>query len=176
MYSRSAKALCLMQSKPCFRISPHFPVLCGDTASFRTAVLVEWLPPQSKHKLLVSIGLVPVEDVPRREIIVRRQSYGWRLPKYWPPPHPPHHPASIPRLWCAGRTDSLGGEGGWGFNILEDAKHSSVLYVCKSFLVYLISDSRAFCCRFTFSKTFKLFPKLFSSKSSLAGNMLSWQM
>jgi hypothetical protein len=29
-----------------------------------------------------------------------------------------------------GRTHSLGGEGGGGVNILEDAGHSSVLYIC----------------------------------------------
>jgi hypothetical protein len=36
-----------------------------------------------------------------------------------------------PRLWCGGRTHSLVGEGGWEVNILEDVRHSSVLYVCK---------------------------------------------
>jgi hypothetical protein len=30
-------------------------------------------------------------------------------------PHAPHRPASVyPRLWCGGRTHSLGGEGGEG--------------------------------------------------------------
>jgi hypothetical protein len=42
----------------------------------------------------------------------------------------------IPCRWCGGRTHSLGGEGGWGVNILEDVRHSSVLYVCK----YLVGD------------------------------------
>jgi hypothetical protein len=40
-----------------------------------------------------------------------------------PPPSPP------------GGEDTLAGwRGGWGVNILEDAKHSSVLYVCKYLL------------------------------------------
>jgi hypothetical protein len=38
-----------------------------------------------------------------------------------------------PRLWCGGRTHSLGGEG-VGVNILEDVRHTSVLYVCKYFV------------------------------------------
>jgi hypothetical protein len=32
------------------------------------------------------------------------------------------------RLWCGGRTHSL------GVNILEDARHCSVLYTCKYFV------------------------------------------
>jgi hypothetical protein len=35
------------------------------------------------------------------------------------------------RFWCGERTHSLDGEGGGGANILEDARHSSVLYICK---------------------------------------------
>ncbi len=46
----------------------------------------------------------------------------------YPPPPP------TPRLWCGGRTHSLGGEG-WGVNSSEDAKHCSVLYICKNFVV-----------------------------------------
>ncbi len=45
--------------------------------------------------------------------------------KYWPPP-PPHRLASVcnPNLcWV---------ERGWGVNILEDARHCSVLYICGS--------------------------------------------
>ncbi len=45
---------------------------------------------------------------------------------------------STPRLWCGGRTHSrgvsLGEGGGVGVNILEDARHSSVLYVCRYFV------------------------------------------
>jgi hypothetical protein len=36
---------------------------------------------------------------------------------------------------AGGRTHSLGGEEGGGVNILEDARHSSVLYVCKYFVL-----------------------------------------
>ncbi len=47
----------------------------------------------------------------------------------------PHRPASVylPPL-VRGRTHSLGGEGGGGVNILEDARYSSVLYICKYFV------------------------------------------
>ncbi len=38
-----------------------------------------------------------------------------------------------PRLWCGGRTHSLGGEG-VGVNSSEDARHCSVLYICKYFV------------------------------------------
>jgi hypothetical protein len=53
-------------------------------------------------------------------------------------PHPPH------RLWCGGWTHwthSLGGEGGGGVNILENARHSSVLYVCTYFVVQTLTYS-----------------------------------
>jgi hypothetical protein len=42
-----------------------------------------------------------------------------------------------PRLWCGGTTHSLGGEG-IGVNILEDARHCSVLYIRKCFVLYSI--------------------------------------
>jgi hypothetical protein len=47
-----------------------------------------------------------------------------------PPPSPPGECAG------GGRTHSPGGErgGGSGVNILEDVRHSSVLYVCKYFV------------------------------------------
>ncbi len=47
------------------------------------------------------------------------------------PPPPQSPPGEC--LWCGGRTHSLGGEG-VGVNILEDARHSSVLYICKYFV------------------------------------------
>ncbi len=50
---------------------------------------------------------------------------------------PPHRPASVyppPRLWCEGRTHSLGGEV-MGVNSSEDARHCYVLYICKYFVV-----------------------------------------
>jgi hypothetical protein len=40
-----------------------------------------------------------------------------------------------PRLWYGGMTHSLGGEVSGRSNFLEDAKHSSVLCICKYFVV-----------------------------------------
>ncbi len=38
--------------------------------------------------------------------------------------------------------DTLAGwRGGWGVNILEDARHSSVLYVCTYFVVQTLTNS-----------------------------------
>jgi hypothetical protein len=48
------------------------------------------------------------------EIIVRGQSYGWRLPKYCPPIPLTAQRKCTPRLWCGGRTHLPGGEGGVG--------------------------------------------------------------
>ncbi len=45
-------------------------------------------------------------------------------------PPPPHRPASVVR----GRTHSLGGEGVGGVNSSEDARHCSLLYICKYFM------------------------------------------
>jgi hypothetical protein len=40
-----------------------------------------------------------------------------------------------PRIWCGGRIHSLGGEGvGGGVKSSEDARHCSVLYICKYFV------------------------------------------
>jgi hypothetical protein len=49
---------------------------------------------------------------------------------------PPHRPASVsfPRPWCGVRPHSLGGEV-VGINCSEDARHCSVLYICKYFMV-----------------------------------------
>jgi hypothetical protein len=52
-------------------------------------------------------------------------------------PPPPQRPVSVcvsPRLWCGGRTHSLGG-GGWGFNSSEDARHCSVLLHVSTYFV-----------------------------------------
>ncbi len=67
---------------------------------------------------------------PQSDYTVRGQSYVWRLPKYWPPPR--HRPASVypPRL-VRGEEDTLAVWRGGGGDILEDARHSSVLYICK---------------------------------------------
>jgi hypothetical protein len=48
---------------------------------------------------------------------------------------PPHRPASVyPPTFGAGGGHTRWVERGWGVNILEDARHSSVLYICKSFV------------------------------------------
>ncbi len=54
-------------------------------------------------------------------------------------PPPPQRPANVypPRLWCGGRTHLLV-ERGWGINNSEDARHYSVLCLCKYFVVYSI--------------------------------------
>ncbi len=50
-------------------------------------------------------------------------------------PPPPHCPASVyPPPLVRGRTHSLGGEGGRGVNIFEDARHCSVVYIRKYFV------------------------------------------
>ncbi len=55
--------------------------------------------------------------------------------KYWPPP--PHRPASVypPAFGAGGGHTRWVERGGGGSNILEDARHSSVLYICKYFVV-----------------------------------------
>jgi hypothetical protein len=51
-------------------------------------------------------------------------------------PHPPHRPASVyPPPLVRGEDTLARGRGGWGVNILEDVRHSSVLYVCKYFVL-----------------------------------------
>ena len=52
-------------------------------------------------------------------------------------PHPPHCLASVylPPL-VRGEDILARRRGGWGVNILEDVRRSSVLYVCKSFVLY----------------------------------------
>ncbi len=47
-----------------------------------------------------------------------------------PPPSPPSE--------VRGEDTLTRGRGGWGVNILEDARHSSVLYVCKYFVHLVI--------------------------------------
>ncbi len=52
-----------------------------------------------------------------------------------PPPPFTARRVCAPRGWCEGRTHSLGGEGGGGS---EDARHSSILYTRKYFVVLCI--------------------------------------
>ncbi len=57
-------------------------------------------------------------------------------------PHPPHRPASVyPPPLVRGRPHSLGGIGGWGSIVLEDARHSSVFYICKYFVTLTIQEA-----------------------------------
>ncbi len=52
-------------------------------------------------------------------------------------PHPPHRPARVyPPPLVRGEDTLAGSRGGWGVNTLEDARHSSVLYICKYFVVH----------------------------------------
>jgi hypothetical protein len=55
------------------------------------------------------------------------------------PPPPPSSPAGecvvYPLPLVRGEDTLAGRRGGWGVNILEDARHSSVLYICKYFVV-----------------------------------------
>jgi hypothetical protein len=55
-------------------------------------------------------------------------------------PPPPDRPASVyPPPLVRGEDTLAGWRGGWGVNILEDARHSSVLYVCKYFVLMVIA-------------------------------------
>jgi hypothetical protein len=56
-----------------------------------------------------------------------------------PPPAPPHRPSNVtppPPAFGAGGGHTRWVERGWGVNILEDARHCSVLYICKYFVVH----------------------------------------
>ncbi len=83
---------------------------------------------------------VPVERLYRK-----RPSKCLASSKIWT-----HHPLTagecvLPRLWCGGRIHSLGEEGGGGVNILDDARHSCVLYICKYFVPASINMSTTLC-------------------------------
>jgi hypothetical protein len=50
-----------------------------------------------------------------------------------------------PRLWCGGRTHSLGGKGvGGQYFGRRHARHCSVLYICKYFVVAPVYDSTVY--------------------------------
>jgi hypothetical protein len=58
-------------------------------------------------------------------------------------PPPPHCPASVyPLAYGAGGGHTRWVERGVGANILEDARHSSVLYMCNYFVVYTFSSNK----------------------------------
>jgi hypothetical protein len=57
-------------------------------------------------------------------------------------PPPPHRPASVyPPAFGAGGGHTRWVEREWGVNSSEDARHCSVLYICKSFVVNSIAHS-----------------------------------
>jgi hypothetical protein len=52
-----------------------------------------------------------------------------------PPPSPPAFVYPPPLVW--GEDTLAGGRRGWGVNILEDARHSSVLYIRTYFVTFI---------------------------------------
>jgi hypothetical protein len=53
-------------------------------------------------------------------------------------PNPPLRPASVyPPTLLRGEDTLAGWGGGWGVNILEDARHSSVLYLYRILFAFL---------------------------------------
>ncbi len=53
---------------------------------------------------------------------------------------PPHRPASVyPPVFGAGVGHTRWVERGWRVNSSEDARHCSVLYICKYFVVFCMS-------------------------------------
>jgi hypothetical protein len=57
-------------------------------------------------------------------------------------PPPPHRPASVyPPPLVRGEDTLARWRWGWGVNILEDAEHSSVLYICKYFVFEIMKKN-----------------------------------
>jgi hypothetical protein len=92
------------------------------------------------------------------------------------PPPPFHRPASA---FGAGEDTLAGWRGGWGVNILEDARHSSELYLCKYFVGgggqfrelqwnHADNDKRSL---FLFAKCLKMFRFLRISAQSMPTNI-----
>jgi hypothetical protein len=78
----------------------------------------------------------------RREIILQEANPMSGVFQNIDPP-PPHCPASVctPPPFGAGGGHTRWVERGVGVNILEDARHSSVLYICKYFVIHPIHSS-----------------------------------
>jgi hypothetical protein len=74
-----------------------------------------------------------------------------------PPPSPPGECVCTPAFGAGGgqtRWVERGVHGGGGVNILEDARHSSVLYICKYFVGNSIAPWRSrFICLYLFSSS-----------------------
>ncbi len=59
-------------------------------------------------------------------------------------PPPPHRPASVyHRAFGAGGGHTRLVERGWGVNSSEDARHCSVLYICKYFVVWATRGTKS---------------------------------
>jgi hypothetical protein len=57
-----------------------------------------------------------------------------------PPPPPPSECVCTHTPLVQGEDILAGWRGRWGVNILEDASHSSVLYICKYFVIHTLSS------------------------------------
>ncbi len=60
-------------------------------------------------------------------------------------PHPPHRQRVCSVPFVRGEDTLARRRGGWGFNILEDVRNSSVLYVCKYFVVLTFKIKSRLC-------------------------------
>jgi hypothetical protein len=124
------------------RFFAKFPTFTWSWRSFRhcwSRMLQEWRSPSAyphwsgqgqPRQVVLARGN-------RREIItVRGQSYVWRLTKFWPPTPLTAQRVCTPLFvpLVRGEDTLAGWGGGWGVNILEDARHSSVLCICKYFV------------------------------------------
>jgi hypothetical protein len=58
------------------------------------------------------------------------------------PPPPSPSGECVPPPLVRGEDTLARRRGGWGVNILEDVRHSSVLYVCKYFVVMLVFSTQ----------------------------------
>ncbi len=67
----------------------------------------------------------------------KSQSNVWRLPNYWPPTPPPPSEC-VPPAFGEGGGHTRWVERGLGVQSSEDARHCSVLYICKYFVVLTI--------------------------------------
>ncbi len=88
-------------------------------------------------------------------------------------PPPPHSPAKLyPPAFGAGGGHTRWverGVGGGGVNILEDARHCSVLYIRKYFMVWITSD-------LLLINQFPLMPLSFIRRWGLREKALAWRL
>jgi hypothetical protein len=86
---------------------------------------------------------VPPELAPQIPLIVERlyckRPILWLASSKILTPQPPSPPGEcVPPAFGAGEDTLAGWRRGWGINILEDARHSSVLYIRKYFVPQII--------------------------------------